>query len=64
MVSLVNILFQPVMYYFNFIGTYAHYDNDSSFNDFIPFGGWKRPTMKQYSADKRICGAGVNLNYY
>ena len=43
---------------------YAHYDDDSSFNDFSPFGGWKRPTMKQYSANKRICGAGVDLNYY
>ena len=42
---------------------YAHYDNDPSFNDFRPFGGWKKPAMKQYSANKRICGATVDLNY-
>ena len=43
---------------------YPHYDNDPSFNDFNPFGGWKEPALKQYSADRSICGAGVDLNYY
>lgn len=43
---------------------YAHYDNDPSFSDFSPFGGWSRPSIKQYSADRSICGAGVDLNYY
>ena len=43
---------------------YAHYDNDPSFGDFNPFGGWKEPAIKQYSGDRTICGAGVDLNYY
>ena len=43
---------------------YAHYDNNPSFSDFNPFGGWSKPSIKQYSADRSICGAGVDLNYY
>ena len=26
---------------------YAHYDNNPSFSDFSPFGGWKEPYAKQ-----------------
>jgi len=26
---------------------YAHYDNNPSFSDFQPFGGWTKPYMKQ-----------------
>ncbi|XP_065895312.1 probable GH family 25 lysozyme 2 [Dysidea avara] len=43
---------------------YAHYDDDPSFSDFSPFGGWRRPSMKQYAGDKTQCGVGVDLNYY
>lgn len=43
---------------------YAHYDNDPSFDDFSPFGGWSNPAMKQYAGDKNECGVGVDLNYY
>jgi len=26
---------------------YAHYDNNPSFSDFSPFGGWSKPAIKQ-----------------
>ena len=28
---------------------YAHYDNNPSFSDFTPFGGWTKPAIKQAS---------------
>jgi len=43
---------------------YAHYDNNPSFSDFSPFGGWNRPAMKQYNGDVTVCGAGVDQNWY
>eukprot|EP00005_Dracoamoeba_jomungandri_P002001 CAMPEP_0174250800 /NCGR_PEP_ID=MMETSP0439-20130205/847_1 /TAXON_ID=0 /ORGANISM="Stereomyxa ramosa, Strain Chinc5" /LENGTH=212 /DNA_ID=CAMNT_0015330963 /DNA_START=76 /DNA_END=714 /DNA_ORIENTATION=+ len=43
---------------------YAHYDNSPSFGDFKAFGGWSKPSIKQYAGDKTVCGAGVDLNYY
>jgi len=42
---------------------YAHYDNSPSFGDFRAFGGWSKPTMKQYAGDATACGASVDLNY-
>lgn len=43
---------------------YAHYDNNPSFSDFSPFGGWKTPNVKQYQGTTNLCGAGVDLNWY
>jgi len=46
---------------------YAHYDNSASFNDWnngIAFGGWSSPAIKQYRGDVRVCGAGVDVNFY
>lgn len=43
---------------------YAHYDNNPSFSDFTPFGGWKTPAIKQYNGSSTVCGAGVDLNFY
>ena len=43
---------------------YAHYDNNPSFSDFQPFGGWSKPHMKQYQGDVTLCGAGVDKNFY
>eukprot|EP00054_Salpingoeca_dolichothecata_P031787 m.264614 g.264614 ORF g.264614 m.264614 type:complete len:284 (-) comp28033_c0_seq1:44-895(-) len=43
---------------------YAHYDGNPSFSDFEAFGGWTRPSIKQYGGDKSICGAGVDVNWY
>ena len=35
---------------------YAHYDNNPSFSDFSPFGGWSKPSIKQYAGDATECG--------
>jgi GH25 family lysozyme M1 (1,4-beta-N-acetylmuramidase) len=43
---------------------YAHYDNNPSFSDFVAFGGWTSPAIKQYAGDATVCGAGVDLNFY
>ena len=43
---------------------YAHYDNKPTFSDFLPFGGWSKPNIKQYAGDTTLCGAGVDKNYY
>lgn len=43
---------------------YAHYDNNPTFADFAPFGGWTKPSIKQYKGSTAICGATVDFNYY
>lgn len=43
---------------------YAHYDNNPSFSDFAPFGGWSKPSIKQYEGNVNLCGAGIDKNYY
>lgn len=43
---------------------YAHYDNDPSFGDFEPFGGWSKPSIKQFQGDATVCGASVDRNFY
>ena len=43
---------------------YPHYDKDPSFSDFKPFGGWTKPTIKQYENTHYVCGAGVDTNWY
>ena len=42
---------------------YAHYDNNPSFSDFAPFGGWTTPDMKQYNGDITICNVGLDTNW-
>lgn len=42
---------------------YARYDNNPSFSDFLPFGGWKVPNVKQYKGTSELCGASVDRNY-
>ena len=42
---------------------YAHYDNNPSFSDFTSFGGWTKPSIKQYMGDQSSCGVGVDYNY-
>mmetsp|Transcript_24727 Transcript_24727/g.34638 ORF Transcript_24727/g.34638 Transcript_24727/m.34638 type:complete len:273 (+) Transcript_24727:28-846(+) len=42
---------------------YPHYDNSSSFSDFVAFGGWTSPIIKQYLGTTSICGASVDFNY-
>lgn len=43
---------------------YAHYDNDPSFSDFKPFGGWTKPSIKQYAGDASVCGADIDKDSY
>jgi len=43
---------------------YAHYDNNPSFGDFKAFGGWHKPTIKQYRGTSSLCGAGVDMNWH
>jgi GH25 family lysozyme M1 (1,4-beta-N-acetylmuramidase) len=43
---------------------YAHYDGNPSFSDFAPFGGWSRPSIKQYVGNAQVCGAGIDKNFY
>jgi hypothetical protein len=43
---------------------YAHYDNSPSFSDFGGFGGWSKPSIKQFAGDVTLCGAGVDKNFY
>jgi len=43
---------------------YAHYDGNPSFSDFSPFGGWTKPSIKQYQGTTTVCSAGVDLDYY
>jgi hypothetical protein len=43
---------------------YAHYDNNPSFDDYEPFGGWTTPSIKQYKGDATSCGVGVDYNWY
>jgi hypothetical protein len=43
---------------------YANYDDEPSFADFRPFGGWTKPAFKQYHGTTTICGAGIDKNWY
>jgi hypothetical protein len=51
--------------YFSFItDRYAHYDNIPSFSDFVPFGGWVHPSIKQFLGTTTACGVGIDKNFY
>ena len=43
---------------------YAHYDGSANFDDFSAFGGWTKPTIKQYQGTTTFCSAGVDLSWY
>lgn len=43
---------------------YPHYDNTPSFSDFESFGGWAKPSIKQYIGDHTSCGVGIDYNFY
>eukprot|EP01147_Barroeca_monosierra_P008577 gene8577-10279_t len=42
---------------------YAHYDGSASFSDFKPFGGWSKPSIKQYAGTTNVCGASIDKNW-
>jgi len=43
---------------------YPHWDGQESFGDFVAFGGWTKPAIKQYKGNSQLCGQGVDLNWY
>ncbi|KAG0165722.1 hypothetical protein DFQ28_008132 [Apophysomyces sp. BC1034] len=43
---------------------YSHYDEQLTFSDFSSFGGWTRPTIKQYVGDGKFCGTSFDKNFY
>jgi len=43
---------------------YAHYDGVDNYSDFAAFGGWSKPSIKQYAGTTSTCSASVDLNYY
>ena len=42
---------------------YAHYDYTKSFSDFTPFGGWHKPTMKQYNDGVGMCSISADADW-
>jgi len=45
---------------------YAHYDGNANFNDaaYYKFGGYTKPSIKQYVGDTSRCGLNVDLDWY
>eukprot|EP01083_Nonionella_stella_P214888 773893_1 len=42
---------------------YADYDSAKNFNDFVGFGGWTKPVIKQYAGDAKECGLDIDFNW-
>ncbi|CAL6045383.1 Glycosyl_hydrolase family 25 protein [Hexamita inflata] len=42
---------------------YAHFDGVTDFDDFVSFGGWKKPSMKTFAGDVNECGMRINKEY-
>ena len=42
---------------------WQHYDNRKSFSNFVPFGGWDKPTLKQYAGNVERCGTLIDRDY-
>ena len=44
-----------------------HFDGKNNFDDYneygYPFGGWEKPTMKEYEPDKETCDIKVSNVY-
>jgi GH25 family lysozyme M1 (1,4-beta-N-acetylmuramidase) len=43
---------------------YADYDGATNFNDFEAYGGWSRPSIKQYDGDVSVCGLDLDEDWY
>lgn len=43
---------------------YPHYDNNPSYSDWVSFGGWTQPSIKQYCGTTSICSTGIDKNFY
>jgi peptidoglycan hydrolase-like protein with peptidoglycan-binding domain len=42
---------------------YAHFDEDPSFYDFVPFGGWTSADVKQFVGNDALCGTTFDINF-
>ena len=42
---------------------YENLNGVSSFNDFAPFGGWTKPSIKRYKCDESLCGGILNFDF-
>lgn len=43
---------------------YSHYDNKPNFSDWKPFGGWTKPSIKQYTGTTNMCNTQIDQNFY
>ena len=45
---------------------YPHYQSppQPNYSDFVPFGAWSKPAIKQYEGSHTLCGCGIDSNYY
>jgi len=43
---------------------YPHYDQEQSYSDFVAFGGWSKPSIKQYWDGVGYCGISADANWY
>jgi hypothetical protein len=42
---------------------YTQHDHEKSFNDFQAFGGWRKPSIKQFISDVKECGVVLDKNF-
>ena len=42
---------------------YENLNGVPSFNDFKPFGGWTKPSLKRYQANQAMCGGSMNFDF-
>lgn len=43
---------------------YSENDYNTSLSGFKPFGGWTKPSLKQYSVTTNLCGASIGEDSY
>ena len=42
---------------------YSQWNGAASFEGFKPFGGWTKPSVKQYSGNQRLCNIDVDFDF-
>ncbi|MEX2245885.1 MAG: GH25 family lysozyme [Dehalococcoidia bacterium] len=42
----------------------ADYDERASYDGYLPYGGWRRPLIKQFGGTRIVCGQSVDVNYF
>jgi hypothetical protein len=45
---------------------YPHYEEPPApnYDDWVDFGGWTKPAIKQYAGTTDLCGASIDRNWY